>query len=202
MLPTLLGGKMKTKKCRSKYLKEYNKNYYKNNAEKCKENAAKWYKNNKERHNELGYKWAKNNPEKVKESHKKYRKNNPEKIKGYREKFYKGKGKSLFYCLNSSIRVAIWQSLRNNKNGKSGKHWENIVNFTLKELITHLEKLFKSGMNWSNYGKSGWEIDHQKPVSSFNFKSYEDEDFKKCWSLENLQPLWIRENRRKYNKII
>ena len=57
------------------------------------------------------------------------------------------------------------------------------------------------GMNWNNYGKNGWEIDHIKPISSFNFKSYEDKSFRKCWELVNLQPLWASENRFKSNKI-
>ena len=29
-----------------------------------------------------------------------------------------------------------------------------------------------------------------------------DEEFMKCWSLENLQPMWAEENIRKSNKII
>ena len=56
-------------------------------------------------------------------------------------------------------------------------------------------------MSWDNYGRNGWEIDHIKPISSFNFNSYKDKEFKECWSLENLQPLWAEENIRKSNKI-
>ena len=32
---------------------------------------------------------------------------------------------------------------------------------------------------------------------SFNFISAEDEEFKQCWSLSNLQPLWAADNIRK-----
>ena len=39
------------------------------------------------------------------------------------------------------------------------------------------------------------------PKSAFNFETAEDADFKKCWALENLQPLWAKDNLRKSNKI-
>lgn len=61
--------------------------------------------------------------------------------------------------------------------------------------MEHLEEQFKSGMNWDNYGK--WHVDHIKPISLFVFTSYEDEEFQKCWALENLQPLWAEENLKK-----
>ena len=58
-------------------------------------------------------------------------------------------------------------------------------------------------MNWKNYGnKLGyWNIDHFYPDSSFDYKSVEDEEFQKCWALENLRPMeWI-ENIKKGKKI-
>ena len=66
--------------------------------------------------------------------------------------------------------------------------------------MLYLERQFKDGMNWNNYGK--WHVDHKIPVSFFEFSSYNDWEFKYCWSLNNLQPLWAEENLRKWNKII
>ena len=54
-------------------------------------------------------------------------------------------------------------------------------------------------MNWENYG-SYWHIDHIKPKSLFIFESLEDEEFKQCWSLNNLRPLEAKENIRKGNR--
>jgi len=67
-----------------------------------------------------------------------------------------------------------------------------------------VESLFKPGMNWNNYGygKNKWHVDHIRPISSFNFESTDDPEFKECWSLENLQPLWQEENLRKGAKIM
>jgi len=106
------------------------------------------------------------------------------------EKYYKNK-------LSNRISALVRHSLKGNKNGS---HWEDLVGYNLQDLIIHLESLFRDNMTWQNMGK--WHIDHRKPVSSFNFTSYEDKEFKECWSLINLQPLWALENIRKSNRII
>ncbi len=90
--------------------------------------------------------------------------------------------------------------LRNSILDKGGKHWEKLVNYTLEELKNHLENLFEDNMSWENHGQFGWHIDHIKPIASFKFTSYKDKKFKECWSLENLQPLWWKENLKKSNK--
>lgn len=53
-------------------------------------------------------------------------------------------------------------------------------------------------MSWENYGE--WHIDHIIPDSWFNYSSTEDDEFKKSWSLDNLQPMWGKENQSKGNK--
>lgn len=89
----------------------------------------------------------------------------------------------------------IWHSLRGKKNGA---HWQFIVGYTVQDLKDHLGSLFQNGMSWGNYGQ--WHIDHIRPVSLFSFKSYKDKQFKQCWALSNLQPLWAEDNLRKGNK--
>ena len=54
-------------------------------------------------------------------------------------------------------------------------------------------------MDWGNQGE--WHIDHIVPVSAFNFDSPEHMDFKRCWALSNLQPLWGRDNISKHAKL-
>jgi hypothetical protein len=91
--------------------------------------------------------------------------------------------------------------MRKSLNGiKESKSWETLVNYSLDDLKLHLEKQFTNGMSWENYGE--WHIDHILPISSFNIQDYNDEYFQKCWSLENLQPMWAVENIKKSNKII
>lgn len=99
--------------------------------------------------------------------------------------------------LRACISRDISKSLRGRK---GGKHWESIVGYTLHQLINHLEKQFKPGMTWENYG-TVWHIDHKIPVSVFNFKTYDDIDFQRCWELKNLQPMFAFENKSKGNKL-
>lgn len=71
--------------------------------------------------------------------------------------------------------------------------------FTADDLKAHLEPLFKPGMTWENHGD--WQIDHVIPICSFRYESYDDPQFKACWALKNLQPLWEKENLLKGRKI-
>jgi len=96
--------------------------------------------------------------------------------------------------LRHNISCAISRSLKTNK---KGRRWEKIVNYSLQDLKKHLEKQFTEGMNWDNYGE--WHVDHKIPVSVFNFKTVHDIDFKKCWRLKNLQPMWGKDNISKGN---
>ena len=43
--------------------------------------------------------------------------------------------------------------------------------------------------------------DHKVPIAAFDYTSYEDEAFKRCWSLENLQPLKNLDNLLKRDTI-
>jgi len=115
----------------------------------------------------------------------------------YFSKYLKEKRKTnIKYRLNGNISSAISFSLNGNK---KGCHWENLVGYTLNKLKRHLEKQFTKGMSWDNYGE--WEIDHKIPISAFNFDSPEHLDFKRCWALSNLQPMWGTENRIKGYKL-
>jgi len=75
------------------------------------------------------------------------------------------------------------------------------VGYTVAKLMAHLEKLFRPGMCWENYGRGGWHIDHIIPRAAFNYQTPQDIDFKRCWALSNLQPLWERENIAKGAKL-
>ena len=94
--------------------------------------------------------------------------------------------------LNCSMSSGIYISLKSNKENKS---WKSLVPYTLTELQNHLEKRFTKGMNWNNYGE--WHIDHIIPQVAFTYDSFEDEEFKMCWCLNNLNPMIGTENSSK-----
>lgn len=94
--------------------------------------------------------------------------------------------------LNRNISELVRLALKENKTG-----WRSSVGWTMPELKAHLEKHFRFGMTWENYGE--WHLDHIKPRSLFSFSSPHDPQFKECWALSNLQPLWASENLSKNN---
>lgn len=98
-------------------------------------------------------------------------------------------------CARISNRIRA--SLRD---GKQGRHWEELVGFTIDDLMAHLQPKLKDGMTWANYGK--WHLDHIRPVASFSFATADDPEFRQCWALSNLQPLWAIDNIRKGAKWI
>lgn len=76
---------------------------------------------------------------------------------------------------------------------------KDLVGCSIDEFRNHLERQFKEGMNWSNYGTFGWHIDHVKPLSSFNLVAL-SERLKAC-HYTNTQPLWAKDNLTKHAKI-
>lgn len=82
---------------------------------------------------------------------------------------------------------------------RKSKFWANYFNYTPEEARKHLEKQFTDGLLWSNYNKI-WEIDHIIPRAALPFEAVNDDNFKKLWSLENLRPAFLSENRSKASK--
>lgn len=96
--------------------------------------------------------------------------------------------------LSNRVKCGMLKSIK--RGSKAGRHWENLVDYTIDELKAHLEKGFSLGMTWENHGVL-WHIDHKIPIAAFNYETPDDIDFKRCWSLTNLRPLPARENMSK-----
>lgn len=103
------------------------------------------------------------------------------------------------FALRISMGNAILSMFKNYLRGtkKRNRTWRMFVPFTEHELKEHLEAKFIDGMSWENRGF--WEIDHIIPTAWWDIKSVDDPDFKRCWSLKNLQPLWQADNLKKKN---
>ena len=169
-----------------------------NSCKSCQNEAAKqWHKQNPKNFRESQIKWNKKNLEKRVEANRKWREQNREKCNDWQRKYRTQNPRILNPrdLISRSISRGIWKAL---KSGKNGRHWENVVGYSLNELINHLESQFAKGMTWNNYGE--WHIDHIRPTSDFNFTSFNDPEFLECWSLWNLQPMWGKDNLSKNNQ--
>jgi hypothetical protein len=164
---------------------ESDKRHYFKNREKRLQYFSDWQKDNRDRLNDYHQKWREKNIDKHREYKRKYEKHR--------------KDTDPIYKLISNFRTAIYQVLKENNVDKNGHYFE-VLKYTPEELINHLEKQFTDGMTWDNYGQ--WHVDHKLPITHFNINEIGDDEFMKCWSLSNLQPLWGDENIRKSNKIL
>lgn len=160
----------------------------------------KYRQKNKERLDDYTKNWYEQNKEHRKQYLKEYRDKNIDRIREVKRNYEKTrKHNDPIYKLINNFRTAIYQVLKENNVQKNGHYFE-ILKYSPEELIGHLEIQFKDGMTWDNYGE--WHVDHILPISVYNIQEIGDEEFMKCWSLSNLQPMWGKENIRKSNKIM
>ena len=102
--------------------------------------------------------------------------------------------------LRNSTCALIRHSLHGHKHGYVDTYL-SMLDFTIPQLMRHYESLWVDDMNWGNYGASidDWCSDHIIAITKFNITSPSCDDFKQCWALSNLQPLWVLDNHFKYN---
>lgn len=145
---------------------EQHKQWYKANKEHCIDYAKNYYCQNIEQCKKISHNYA--NPNWGVE----YYNNNKLKIN-----FHKSVIRSLFSSYDKGQYL-----------------YYGILPYNKEQLRQHLESLFTPEMDWSNHG-SYWEIDHIIPQSLFDLSDVCNKDFRICWSLMNLRPLPISENR-------
>lgn len=150
-----------------------------------------WLKH-KERLSEYYKDWAKDNRDNLRSYHTEWRDENRVELR-LRQSEYERKrcDENPKYRLAKRTRTAVYTCLKERNVAKYRFTFE-LLGYTLEELMKHLEKQFTEGMTWDNYGE--WHVDHKIPMARFNFTSTEDNEFKICWAIENLQPLWGPDN--------
>jgi len=186
--------------------KIYQSKYYESNKIEIEKYKKEYYENNKDKIIEKQLQNQKNNKEKIANYQKEYRKNNKDKIKNHsKNKRFKIKN-TPFLKLRMLVSNAIFYGLKFNGKEK-GITCTKYLNYSFNELKNHLESLFEPWMNWNNHGIYDpkiwddknqntwtWQIDHIIPQSKLPYSSMEDENFKKCWALENLRPYSAKQN--------
>lgn len=105
--------------------------------------------------------------------------------------------------ISQSVNSIINRKIRKGLLEESDENMFYFLQYTVDDLVLHLENKFEIWMDWDNYGvgKEKWNIDHEIPESSFKYKTMRDKEFKKCWALDNLCPFDSIENIKKGNKL-
>jgi len=169
--------------------KEYASRYVES-GENAKKNRE-WRKKNPDSARMSAIKWKEKNKDRIRETAQKCRDKNRDK---YREKQRRVDAKlqtKPYHVLKKRFKARLRQMLK--KKTVLGSS-ERLFGFTREKLVLHIENKFSEGMSWEALLRGEIHIDHIRPIASFNINSIEDPDFKACWSLDNLQPLWAKDN--------
>ena len=161
-----------------------------------KRSWKKYRSKNKKKRNLYSKEYYQKNSDKIKSQKKEYSKTytkRPDVIIRKRS-YVNNYRKDPHVKIGHQYRVRINHALKSkNLNRIVGKL--DFLGCSLREFKIHLEKKFQPGMNWSNYKKDGWHVDHIKPIASFDLTK--NEERKKCFHYTNLQPLWAIDNYKK-----
>jgi hypothetical protein len=208
-------------KNKEKYLKY--QRFYRDNHKKCQKiYHKKYYIKNKDKYIErtknrriekseeviiYNRKYYLKNKDKIKLRNSKYRLLHKAQTRAYR-KNYRMKNKQkikkyeVLYLSNpiNKIRSYLRSRIYNALKGKTkSESTIQLLGCSIDQLKQYLEKQFKEGMNWSNYGTGWngkgmqeWHIDHIVPCASFDLSKPSEQA--RCFHYTNLQPLWAEEN--------
>lgn len=172
-------------------------------CKKCHyEKAKKYKKDNPEKAAEYDRRYYRNHREARLKQKRLYVKNNKDSINKWRRKYHKEKYHSdVNYKIRSAVSRAVHTTLKENNQRKDTATW-NALPYTPTQLKEHLESQFDDRMSWDTHGRFGWHIDHIIPQSKLIYDSMDHPNFLKCWSLNNLQPLWWDDNLSKGDKLL
>lgn len=120
-----------------------------------------------------------------------------EKTKIYQREYEKKRLKEdIQFKISHNLRCRFRIAIKQNKTSSVLDY----LGCSINEFKQYLEKKFKGGMNWSNWGRTGWHIDHIRPLSLFDLTKESEKHI--AFHYTNLQPLWAIDNLKKGNKEI
>lgn len=164
---------------------------------KNREKAKRCYARNRDEYRARARKNYRENREVCIERSKSYRRNNKAKVNAYRRKRREENPPTIEERIVNSLRSRVANALTRKEHRAGSAIADLGCNYeTLKK---HLEAQFVEGMNWDNYGREGWHVDHVIPIASFDLT--DPDQFKRAVHYTNLQPLWALDNLQKHNRL-
>jgi hypothetical protein len=192
--------------------KEYDRQRYLKNREKRLAQMREWrsknreadlqkkrdyYKQNKERLSKIKKQYYKENREKILAADKLYKALHKDELREYRRiRNQERYNNDIDFKIKKKLKARLYAAMKNNY--ISGIAIKNL-GCSIEELKKYLESKFQPGMTWNNYGRGGWEVDHIRPLSSFDLTK--EDQVKIACHYTNLQPLWREDNLKKSNTL-
>ena len=122
----------------------------------------------------------------------------PDELKKYHREYFAERIKSdLNFLLISNLRTLTKGAIKRGGSATDTKTIE-LIGCSLEECRKHIEEQFDEKMNWENWDRKGWHLDHIRPCSSFNLS--EEKQQYVCFNWRNLRPLWWDKNINKKDK--
>lgn len=151
-----------------------NTRWRQNNPEKEKARRAKWLETNAEKNRKFSRQWHAKNKARVVARH----------VKRFQERYATDPIFKAVHLCRNRIRGAL--------KGVATKSSTtlNLIDCSVNALKEHLEKQFRPGMTWENYGQ--WHVDHIRACANFDLTNPSEQ--RECFNWKNLQPLWAKEN--------
>lgn len=177
--------------CRGKSAEAYNREYHVANADAINAKARAYQaKQDRALRSEIARQWVATNKDRLNAARR-----SPEYRKKAATRLRRRNANDPHWRLHNRMSSAVYQALSENK---AGRKWETLVGYTLEDLHRHLERQFLPGMTWDNMGK--WHIDHILPRAMFRYETSDCPEFRACWAITNLRPLWSIDNQAKHAK--
>jgi len=168
--------------------------YYRDNENKIREKSKTYYEDNTVKALETCRLYREGKGGKVKDYNQNYYEHNlvgiKENVKNYRRERARN---DIGFRLLARYRTRVYRAIKGVDKSKTTRE---LIGCSIDKLKSHLEKQFKDGMTFENYGE--WHVDHIRPCASFDFNN-ESEQLE-CFNYTNLQPLWAEENMKKHDK--
>jgi hypothetical protein len=177
------------------HIRECERNRLRLHAKEHRARVRKYQEKNPEKQKKNARLYTLRHPDRIKDGKKRYYKENADKIRAFHRKYQREQ-----YCVNLDYRIG--KNLRSRLHGAvtrdtKSAHTIELLGCTVLELKEKLSKMFAEGMSWDNYGE--WNIDHVIPCAAFDLTNPKHQ--RACFNWKNLQPLWVRDNRRKNDSI-
>lgn len=174
---------------------ERNKRWALKHPDRAAARLENWKNKNPDRVRELAARY--NNSEKGQASRRKRDSGKVEEIRKYQAAWHKSNSPKriaryatdLNYKLKVVLRSRISMAVK--KRPKKGSA-VNFLGCSIDHFVGYIEGKFKDGMSWSNWSRTGWHLDHVRPLSSFDLT--DATQVAVACHYTNIQPLWAVEN--------
>ena len=168
-----------------------------------RERKTKKYKNDSDyresRLIKVNTRYHSHSPEEKREISRKNRASrDPNEIKKYAREYFAQRFKNdINFLLISNLRTLTKSAIKRGGTKTDTKTIE-LIGCSLEQCRNHIESQFDEKMEWDNWDRQGWHLDHIRPCSSFNMS--EEKQQYVCFNWRNLRPLFWEKNISKKDK--